>query len=43
MSSAQDPVNNFVRRAGRAGFGMAWLVISGYSAVGFPAPAGQVC
>jgi len=39
----QATVNNFVAATAVVGFGWPGGFISGYSLIGFPAPAGQVC
>jgi hypothetical protein len=39
----QPAVNNFVAAKTAVSFGWPGRFISGYSSIGFPAPAGQVC
>jgi hypothetical protein len=40
---AAPTVNNFGAAKTAVSFGWPGLCISGYSSIGFPAPAGQVC
>jgi hypothetical protein len=42
-SRPQPTVNNFVAATTAISFGWPGCSISGYSSIGFPAPAGQVC